>query len=66
MKHVSEEIKKRNRSRGTNMEYLIGIQGPDFVLVAADTIAANSIIQMKHGIHAVINIMNTHRGCGPR
>ncbi|KAK6474361.1 proteasome subunit beta type-2 [Huso huso] len=30
------------------MEYLIGIQGPDFVLVAADTIAANSIIQMKH------------------
>ncbi|KAK1153123.1 proteasome subunit beta type-2 [Acipenser oxyrinchus oxyrinchus] len=30
------------------MEYLIGIQGQDFVLVAADTIAANSIIQMKH------------------
>lgn len=30
------------------MEYLIGIQGPDFVLVAADNIAASSIIQMKH------------------
>ncbi|RLV96826.1 hypothetical protein DV515_00012394 [Chloebia gouldiae] len=30
------------------MEYLIGIQGPDFVLVAADTVAATSIIQMKH------------------
>nr|ACN10225.1 Proteasome subunit beta type-2 [Salmo salar]ACN12580.1 Proteasome subunit beta type-2 [Salmo salar] len=29
------------------MEYLIGIQGQDFVLVAADNIAANSIIQMK-------------------
>lgn len=32
-----------------NMEYLIGIQGPDFVLVAADNVAASSIIQMKHG-----------------
>lgn len=31
------------------MEYLIGIQGPDFVLVAADNVAASSIIQMKHG-----------------
>lgn len=31
------------------MEYLIGIQGPDYVLVAADTVAASSIIQMKHG-----------------
>ncbi|KAI1231232.1 Proteasome subunit beta type-2, partial [Lamprotornis superbus] len=30
------------------MEYLIGIQGPDYVLVAADTVAATSIIQMKH------------------
>uniref|UniRef100_A0ACB8FRF3 Proteasome subunit beta type-2 n=1 Tax=Sphaerodactylus townsendi TaxID=933632 RepID=A0ACB8FRF3_9SAUR len=29
------------------MEYLIGIQGPDFVLVAADTIAASSIVHMK-------------------
>uniref|UniRef100_A0A6Q2ZE42 Proteasome subunit beta n=1 Tax=Esox lucius TaxID=8010 RepID=A0A6Q2ZE42_ESOLU len=29
------------------MEYLIGIQGPDFVLVAADNVAASSIIQMK-------------------
>lgn len=32
-----------------NMEYLIGIQGQDFVLVAADNVAASSIIQMKHG-----------------
>ena len=31
------------------MEYLIGIQGPDYVLVAADTVAACSIVQMKHG-----------------
>ncbi|XP_030075712.1 proteasome subunit beta type-2 [Microcaecilia unicolor] len=30
------------------MEYLIGIQGPDFVLVSADTVSASSIIQMKH------------------
>uniref|UniRef100_A0A8C9F2R1 Proteasome subunit beta n=1 Tax=Pavo cristatus TaxID=9049 RepID=A0A8C9F2R1_PAVCR len=30
------------------MEYLIGIQGPDYVLVAADTVAASSIVQMKH------------------
>ncbi|XP_075460692.1 proteasome subunit beta type-2 isoform X2 [Ascaphus truei] len=30
------------------MEYLVGIQGADFVLVAADTVCANSIIQMKH------------------
>ncbi|KAH0631125.1 hypothetical protein JD844_005257 [Phrynosoma platyrhinos] len=29
------------------MEYLLGIQGPDFVLVAADTVAANSIVHMK-------------------
>lgn len=31
------------------MEYLIGIQGPDYILVAADTVAASSIVQMKHG-----------------
>lgn len=31
------------------MEYLIGIQGQDFVLVAADNVAASSIIKMKHG-----------------
>ncbi|XP_051927400.1 proteasome subunit beta type-2 [Hippocampus zosterae] len=29
------------------MEYLIGIQGPDFVLVAADNVAVSSFIQMK-------------------
>ena len=30
------------------MEFLIGIQGPDFVLMAADTISARSIMTMKH------------------
>nr|ACI68242.1 Proteasome subunit beta type-2 [Salmo salar] len=29
------------------MEYLIGIQGQDFVLVAADNVAAHSIVKMK-------------------
>ncbi|KAG8506889.1 Proteasome subunit beta type-2 [Galemys pyrenaicus] len=29
------------------MEYLIGIQGPDYVLVASDRVAASSIVQMK-------------------
>ncbi|XP_022352359.1 proteasome subunit beta type-2 isoform X2 [Enhydra lutris kenyoni] len=29
------------------MEYLIGIQGPDYVLVASDQVAASSIVQMK-------------------
>ncbi|XP_040193247.1 proteasome subunit beta type-2 [Rana temporaria] len=29
------------------MEYLIGIQGSDYVMVAADTVCANSIIKMK-------------------
>jgi len=31
------------------MEYLIGIQGRDFVLVSSDTVAASSIVAMKHG-----------------
>lgn len=31
------------------MEYLIGIQGPDYVLVASDQVAASSIVQMKDG-----------------
>lgn len=31
------------------MEYLIGIQGPDYVLVASDRVAASSIVQMKDG-----------------
>lgn len=34
------------------MEYLIGIQGPDFVLVASDRVAATSIVQMKDGEEA--------------
>ncbi|XP_061664625.1 proteasome subunit beta type-2 isoform X1 [Syngnathoides biaculeatus] len=29
------------------MEYLIGIQGPDYVVVAADNVASNSIVQLK-------------------
>lgn len=32
------------------MEYLIGIQGQDFVLVAADNVAAHSIVKMKQGM----------------
>ncbi|KAM9305593.1 LOW QUALITY PROTEIN: proteasome subunit beta type-2-like [Gastrophryne carolinensis] len=38
------------------MEYLFGIQGADFVLVAADTIYANSIIQMKHDMDKMFKI----------
>ncbi|XP_038655994.1 proteasome subunit beta type-2 [Scyliorhinus canicula] len=30
------------------MEYLIGIQGSDFVLVSSDRVAASSIVAMKH------------------
>ena len=32
-----------------NMECLIGIQGPDFVLVASDSGSGRSIIRMKDG-----------------
>ena len=31
------------------MECLLGIQGRDFVLVAADTVSARSIVSMKQG-----------------
>lgn len=31
------------------MECLIGIQGPDFVLVASDSASGRSIIRMKDG-----------------
>ena len=31
------------------MECLIGIQGKDFVLLAADTVSARSIMSMKQG-----------------
>ena len=31
------------------MEYLIGIQGPNYVLVASDRVAASNIVQMKDG-----------------
>ena len=33
----------------TKMECLIGIQGPDFVLVASDSASGRSIIHMKDG-----------------
>ncbi|KAH0503237.1 Proteasome subunit beta type-2 [Microtus ochrogaster] len=33
------------------MEYLIGIQGPDYVLVASDQVAASNIVQMKDADH---------------
>lgn len=33
----------------SNMECLIGIQGPDFVLVASDSGSGRSIIRMKDG-----------------
>lgn len=32
------------------METLLGIKGPDFVMVAADSTQAQSIIMMKEGI----------------
>lgn len=32
------------------METILGIRGPDFVMVAADTTQARSIIVMKEGI----------------
>jgi len=35
------------------MECLIGVQGKDFVLVAADSSNARSIVRMKEGIHLV-------------
>ena len=31
------------------MECLIGIKGQDFVLLAADTVSARSIVSMKQG-----------------
>lgn len=31
------------------METLLGIKGPDFVMLAADTTHANSVIVMKEG-----------------
>ena len=33
------------------MECLIGIQGKDFILVAADTVSARSIVSMKQGLY---------------
>ena len=36
------------------MECLIGIKGQDFVLLAADSVSARSIVAMKHGKEAVL------------
>ena len=33
----------------SNMECLIGIQGPDFVLVASDSGSGRNVIRMKYG-----------------
>ena len=33
----------------TKMEFLIGIQGPDFVLIASDSSSGRSILRMKNG-----------------
>lgn len=35
------------------METILGIRGPDFVMVAADTTQARSIIVMKEGMFVV-------------
>ena len=40
----SQQSQKKNI-----MEFLIGIQGKDFVLVASDTASARSILSMKQG-----------------
>jgi len=35
------------------METLLGIKGPDFVMLAADTTHANSVIVMKEGKNGI-------------
>lgn len=41
----------RKNYKSENMETLLGIKGPDFVMVAADSTQAQSIIMMKEGTH---------------
>ena len=55
-KRIPLAIVARDRERGcwvlwglNKMECLIGIQGPDFVLVASDSASGRSIIRMKDG-----------------
>ena len=55
-KRIPLVIEARDRERGcwvlwvlNKMECLIGIQGPDFVLVASDSASGRSIIRMKDG-----------------
>ena len=38
------------------MECLIGIQGPDFVLVASDSASGRSIVRMKDGKALLLSI----------
>lgn len=44
------------------MECLIGIQGPDFVLVASDSASGRSIIRMKDG-KAFSFLVYSHESC---
>lgn len=43
------------------MECLIGIQGPDFVLVASDSASGRSIIRMKDGKACLLSMKFTKR-----
>lgn len=53
MLNISPRFTARSLSHrvvsASNMECLIGIQGPDFVLVASDSGSGRSIIRMKDG-----------------
>lgn len=45
------------------METLLGIKGPDFIMLAADCTQAHSIIMMKEGIALFFrfnNLINIH------
>ena len=44
---------RQNLVKDQKMECLIGIQGKDFVLVAADTVSARSIVSMKQGMQLI-------------
>jgi len=45
----------------SKMECLIGIQGPDFVLVASDSASGRSIIRMKDGKASPLSMKFTKR-----
>lgn len=42
------------------METILGIKGPDFVMLAADCTQAHSIITLKEGKYALDDIPNHH------